>query len=119
MKQKTLGTKILMALVTVAVLAYFGIQAANYFTDPLSTTLAYTYQVEEGTSLSGYVVRSEQVLPDDTSGLLQLQRAEGERVSTGGTVALVYADQASLDRQDEIEALEVQLQQLQLLTAFR
>ena len=40
MKQKTLGTKILMALVTVAVLAYFGIQAANYFTDPLSTTLA-------------------------------------------------------------------------------
>ena len=113
MKQKTLGTKILMALVTVAVLAYFGIQAANYFTDPLSTTLAYTYQVEEGTSLSGYVVRSEQVLPDDTSGLLQLQRAEGERVSTGGTVALVYADQASLDRQDEIEALEVQLQQLQ------
>lgn len=113
MKQKSLGTKILMALVTVAVVAYFGIQVANYFADPLSTTLAYEYQVEEGTSLSGYVVRSEQVLPDDTSGLLQLQRAEGERVSAGGTVALVYADQASLDRQDEIEALEVQLQQLQ------
>ena len=113
MKQKSLGTKILMALVTVAVLCYFGIQAANYFTDPLSTTLAYAYQVDEGFSLSGYVVRREQVLPDDNSGLLQPQRSEGERVSAGGTVALVYADQASLDRQAEIDSLEVQLQQLQ------
>ena len=113
MKHSTLGMKILMVLVTVAVLFYFGIQMANYFTDPLSTTLAYEYQVEEGLSLSGYVVRSERVLPDDTSGLLQPQRAEGERVSAGGTVALVYADQASLDRQDEIDALEIQLQQLQ------
>lgn len=113
MKQKSLGTKLLMALVTIAVLCYFGIQAANYFSDPLSTTLAYEYQVDEGLSLSGYVVRREQVLPDDTTGLLQRQRSEGERVSAGGTVALVYADQASLDRQDEIDALEVQLQQLQ------
>ena len=113
MKHSTLGMKLLMALVTVAVLFYFGVQMARYFTDPLSTTLAYEYQVEEGLSLSGYVVRSERVLPDDTSGLLQPQRAEGERVSTGGTVALVYADQASLDRQDEIDALEIQLQQLQ------
>lgn len=113
MKQKSLGTKLLMALVTVAVLCYFGIQVANYFTDPLSTTLAYEYQVDEGFSLSGYVVRREQVLPDDNSGLLQPQRSEGERVSAGGTVALVYADQASLDRQDEIDSLEVQLQQLQ------
>lgn len=113
MKHSTLTSKLLMALVTVAVLFYFGVQIVNYFMDPLSTTMAYAYQVEESMSLSGYVVRSEQVLADDTSGLLQLQRTEGERVSAGGTVALVYADQASLDRQDEIEALEVQLQQLQ------
>lgn len=45
------------------------------------------------TVLSGYVVRDEAILTDDTSGLLQLQRAEGERISDGGVVALVYADQ--------------------------
>ena len=53
------------------------------------------------------------VLPDDTSGLLQLQRAEGERISDGGVVALVYADQASLDRQKEIRSLQTQIEQLQ------
>ncbi|MDO4316046.1 MAG: HlyD family efflux transporter periplasmic adaptor subunit [Oscillospiraceae bacterium] len=113
MKNNALGTKLLMLAVTLGVLAYFGVQGYLYFSDPLSTTLAYSYQVEEGISLSGYVVRTEQVLPDDTSGLLRLQRSEGERVSAGGTVATVYADQASLDSQAEIDALTTRIEQLE------
>ncbi|MDD3347776.1 HlyD family efflux transporter periplasmic adaptor subunit [Oscillibacter sp.] len=113
MKNRALGSKLLMAAVTLAVLAYFGIEAFRYFDDPLTTALAYAYEVEEGTDLSGYVVRREQVLADDASGLLRLQRAEGERVSTGGTVATVYADQASLDRQNEMESLQTRLDQVQ------
>lgn len=105
MKEKTLGTKLLLAAVTLGVLAYFSIQAVRYFGDPLTTTIAYQYQVEMSTVLSGYVVRDEAILTDDTSGLLQLQRAEGERISDGGVVALVYADQATLDRQKEIQSL--------------
>lgn len=113
MKNNSLGTKALMTAVTLALAAYFGFQAFRYFSDPLTTTLAYTYQVEEAVSLSGYVVRQEQVIPDETNGLLQLQRDEGERVSVGGTVAAVYADQASLDIQAEIETLDARIEQLQ------
>ena len=113
MKESALGTKLLMLVVTVCVLSYFAVQGLEYLSDPLTTTLAYEYQVEETVDLTGYVVRQETVLPDEASGLLQLQRAEGERVSAGGTVALVYADQASLDRQKEIEELTGRLEQLQ------
>ena len=114
MKERTLGTKLLLALVTLGVLAYFAIQAVRYFGDPLTTTLAYRYEVELSTALSGYVVRDETVLPDDTSGLLQQQRTEGERVSAGGVVALVYADQASLElQQQQIQSLQTQIEQLQ------
>lgn len=112
MKQNSLGTKALMIAVTVALAAYFGFQAVRYFADPLTTTLAYNYRVEESHNLSGYVVREEMVLPEESSGLLQIQREEGERISTGGTVAAVYADQAALDRQAEIEALELRAEQL-------
>ena len=112
MKNSSLGMKILMAAVTLGVLVYFGFQAVQYFDDPLTTTLAYTYQVEEKTTLSGYVVREEQVLPDD-DGLLRLQRSEGERISKGGLVATAYADQASLDRQNEIDDLEARIGQLE------
>ena len=113
MKNNSLGTKILMTAVTLALLAYFGLQTYRYFADSLTTTLAYNYQVEEGMDLSGYVVRREQVLADEASGLLRLQRSEGEKVGAGGTVALVYADQASLDRQREIDELSGRIEQLQ------
>ena len=113
MKNNSLGTKILMALIMMAALAYFGVQAFLYFSDPLTTTLAYSYQVEEGSDLSGYVVRREQVLTDDANGLIQIQKAEGERVSVGGVIATAYADQASFDRQNEINALTAQIEQLQ------
>ena len=113
MKNSSFGTKCLLLAVTLGVLAYFGIQGLQYLGEPLTTTLAYNYQVEEGMDLSGYVVRREQVLADEASGLLRLQRSEGEKVGAGGTVALVYADQASLDRQREIDELSGRIEQLQ------
>ena len=112
MKNNSLGTKVLMIAVTLALAAYFGVQAVRYFSDPLTTTLTYSYQVEDSISLSGYVVREEQVLPPESGGLLQLQREEGERVSAGGTVAAVYADRASLDLQEEIRVLSARVEQL-------
>lgn len=117
MKQSSLGTKFFMVILTLGVLTYFGIQGYRYFNDPLTTTAAYAYEVEEGVDLSGYVVRREQVLDDDTGGLLRLQRSEGERVSAGGNVAMVYADQASLDLQNEIQSLEGRIEQLQYAQA--
>lgn len=114
-KQKSGGLelRIFMALVFLGVLVYFVVQALNYVQDPLATTLAYPYQVEVALDLSGYVVREEQVLSDDLSGLLRIQRTEGERVSAGGVVAAVYDDQASLERQLEADALAERLEQLQ------
>lgn len=102
-----------MAALFLGVAAYFGIQAFQYLDDPLGITLAYRYEVEQTLDLSGFVVREERVLPDEGGGLLRIQRSEGERVAAGGTVASVYADQSSLDRQAEIENLESRVEQLQ------
>ena len=115
MKNTSFGMKILMLLLTLGVIAYFGVQGLQYFADPLSTTVAYSYVVEEGLELSGYVVRDEQLLADAESGLLRVQRLEGEKVSKGGTVALSYADQASLNRQEELESLAAQLERLRYI----
>lgn len=112
MKQRALGTKFLLAVITLAVVAYFGIQAAHYFADPMTTTVAYTYSVDRSVSLSGYVAREELVL-ESSSGLLRQERTEGERVSAGGVVAVVYADEASLDRQNELDTLRSRLEQLE------
>ena len=113
MKSNSLGTKLLMALVCLIVIAYFGLQAYQYYNDPLATVVAYRYQVEDSASVTGWVVREEQVLEDSSSGLLRLSRSEGEKVSKGGTVATVYADQSSLDCQNQIDAVSTQIEQLE------
>lgn len=112
-KQRSLGTTLLVLALFLGVAAYFGIQAFHYLDDPLTITLAYSYEVETTVDLTGFVIRRERVLDDQGGGLLRIQRAEGERVSAGGTVASVYADQASLDRQAEIDSLEGRVEQLQ------
>lgn len=116
--KRTLGSKLLMLALFLGVLLYFGVQAVRYLDDPLATTLAYPYQVELGIDLSGFVVRQERVLEDNSGGLLRIQRAEGERVGAGGVVAAVYADQASLDRQSEIDTLESRIEQLEYAQAL-
>lgn len=113
MKNSSLISKILMAAVTLGILTYFGVQIYHYANDPMVTTMAYTYQVENTVEISGSMVRQEQVLEGDGGGLMQLRRSEGERVSSGGAVATVYADQASLDRQNEIETLNNRIDQLE------
>ena len=112
-KQTGIGTKLLLAALFLGVAAYFGVEAVRYLDDPLGVTLAYRYEVERTVDLTGFVVREERVLPDEGDGLLRVQRSEGERVAAGGVVASVYADQASLDRQAEIESLESRVEQLQ------
>ena len=109
---RSIGLRLLTALLFLVVLVYFGVQGWRYLDDPLITTLAYPYQVEMTVELSGWVVRNEELLPDEGGGLLRVQRSEGERVSRGGVVAAVYADQASLDRQAEIDSLTSRLEQL-------
>ena len=72
-----------------ALLAYFGVNLAAYFTDPYTTTVAYAYTGENAVTVSGYVVREEEVLAGGGE-LVYSSRKEGERVGRGGTVAVIY-----------------------------
>ena len=49
--KQSFSTRMLMLALFLGVLAYFGVQAVRYIDDPLTTTLAYPYQVETGLEL--------------------------------------------------------------------
>jgi putative membrane fusion protein len=71
----------------------------------------YPYTAEDTTTVSGFVIRDEDVLPNSTA-LLDITRSEGERVGKGQTVAVAYSSQDALDRKSDTESLEMQLSQL-------
>ena len=112
MKQSNFVWKILGAAGMAAVLIYFAASIAGYLLDPLTTAVAYNYRSDEGITVSGYLVREEEVLPDN-GGLVYVTREEGEKVSQGGDVAVVYHSREGLDQARRLSELEDQLEQLE------
>ena len=111
MKNGSLSTKLLLAVICIAVLIYFGINTVAYFMDPYTTTAAYSYISENAVTVSGYVVRDEEPL-DEGGELVYFSRNEGEKVARGGTVALVYDNQQALEDANTLRDLNEQLDQL-------
>ena len=112
MKNSTLAMRLAMAAIFLAVIAYFGFNMAAYFMDPYTTTVAYEFTGENAVTVSGYVVRDEEVLAGGGE-LVYSNRSEGERVGKGGAVALIYQSAQALDNANALRALEEQLEQLQ------
>ncbi|MBQ7713969.1 MAG: hypothetical protein IJT71_03665, partial [Oscillospiraceae bacterium] len=112
MKTGSLTTKLILAFLALAVSAYFGVQAWNYFTAPETATSVYAYRAERVLTLSGCVVRDEEVI-DCAEPLVELTRAEGERVGNGKRVATVYQSAEALEAERRAAALRVQLEQLE------
>ena len=111
MKTGSLATKLMLAALLLTVLVYFGVSAASYFMDPFTTTLVYDYTSENAVSVSGYVVRQEEILTGGSGDLVYFSRGEGEKVSKGGTVALVYQSAQALQDANTLRSLEEQLDQ--------
>lgn len=112
MKNTPLTAKLITLLFSLAVLAYFGVQTWRYFTRPEVTTLVYVYRAEHVLSLSGMVVRDEAVI-ECADTLVELTRAEGERVARGRSVATVYQNEQALLKARELSALREEREQLE------
>ncbi len=103
---------ILSATILLLVVAYFSMQIWTYFTQPFTTVVMYQYQDDESVQLSGMLVREEQVLTNQDSGVLDLTRQEGDKVSVGGTVARVYSDAESAQESQELQLARNLVEQL-------
>ena len=101
MKQGSLNSRIVMLVVLAAVLISIGVSAFNSLRDLYPTVLAYTYTSDDSVEATGFLVRQEQVLTG-TGGVVEVLPQEGEKVSRGGTVALLYQDSSGLARREEL-----------------
>ena len=111
MKSSTLATRLLFAAILLAALVYFGLSLTAYLMDPYKTTVAYNYISDNAVAVSGYVVREEEAL-SGSGELVYSSRSEGERVSAGGTAAIIYQSPQALEDANTLRSLEEQLEQL-------
>ena len=112
MKQgKPLITLVILILAaTVAI--YFAAYIYNALDDPYRTTQVYAYTSYDSVTVEGLVVREARVLPAQP-GILEITRAEGEKVGTGQEIALVYRDSQAQANQVQSEELEMEIELLE------
>lgn len=111
MKQGTVINRVVMFLFMAAILAYAGGAVWKELRNFYPTVQAYTYVVEDTMEATGYMVRQEQVLKG-AGDIVRLVPAEGEKVAAGARVALLYDDEEALERDQRLEILETEADQL-------
>lgn len=112
MKQGALITKIIMFILFAGVVIYLAIYAVQGLVDPFSTAMAYQDILDDSVKVTGMVVRKEQSLSDGAA-IMDVLPDEGERVSSGETVAILYQNNDALDHQKKLQSLEQERDQLQ------
>ena len=116
MKQGKSLITFVMVILAAALAVYFGYYILDTFSDPFTTTLAYSYTAYDSADADGLLVREEQVLSDQ-SGIVDVTLAEGEKVGVGQTVALVYRDAQAQNDQAQLDALATEIELLQYAAA--
>lgn len=111
MKQGNLINRIVTLLFFGAIVIYFVGAAWRGLRDPYPAYPVYAYEVDETVEATGYLVRQEQVL-EGQGDIVRLLPGEGEKVAAGSTVALLYADQASMERSERLESLQTEAEQI-------
>ena len=110
---KKIRSSLLIALLLlILVIAYFGTQVYQYFSDPFSTTLTYRATSEDTLAMDGYLVWQETPLPS-IEGTLQRMFSDGEKVGIGQTIAVSYRSGEALSVVSQIEEQELRLEQLE------
>ena len=112
MKDSTLATKVMIAILCLGVAVYLTVYFVRGWDDGLVTAVAYTYAQDVGVEAPSLVVREETVLPA-ADGYVDQILAEGERAAVGDAVALLYSDASALTTRQSIRALEAEIEQLE------
>lgn len=113
MKESTLATKVMIAILCLGVAIYLAVYFVRGWEEPLVTTYAYAYSQDVGMEASGVLVRQETVLPDSGGSYVDHILSEGEKAAAGQAVALLYSDSSVLTTRQSIRVLEAELEQLQ------
>lgn len=111
-KQGSIYLKIVFGVLGLSLVLMLVLQQVVPTAQRTKTEAAVYYEVGDGISTSGFVVRSEEYVTTPSS-LFVLSKNEGDWVGAGQLLATTYRDTASQTRQAEIDSISRELDRLQ------
>ena len=105
MKKTDTLMKVVSALVFCAMAAYLAVSVVSKLIDPVQTALVVSATMSDSSPMSGLVVRDE-LLISGGAQYIDVIVDDGEKVSAGETIALIYGSESALDRAVRLDSLE-------------
>ena len=115
------GDKFMKAeLVTLlcVVACYLIFSVTRFSGDGFTTYKAVRYEVGDGITTSGFLVRSERIIKAGDGDIIVPTRSEGEKVGKGQVLAVAYRSEAAKALQDQIDTLEQEIAQMKYAYSF-
>ena len=110
--------KVVVFTLLCVVASYLIFSVTRFSGDGYTTYKAVRYEVGDGITTSGFLVRSEELISSNRGGIIVPVRAEGEKVGKGQNVAAVYRDESAKSRQLRIEAMAEEIEQMRYAYSF-
>lgn len=98
---------LLLAIVSIGLIAFVGYQVYGHFTDNYETETVYSYVVEESTRVSGVVLRDEVVIDEKVGrGISAYLANDGTKLSIGSPIAEFYTNESEAQKVHQLRELE-------------
>ncbi len=117
MRKSGLATKIISAVIVIAVVAYMAVYIVSALGNPLETAEAVLATAEDTIPISGYFARDEQRVYSAMSGAASPLKGEGEKVSKGESLVVSYSTSEAKTLHERIDELDRRIAELEAATA--
>lgn len=97
---------------------FFIYQIFAALNNPLTTVSATYYETYKGIDAEALLIRDETVITSDLAGVKRYTLSNGERVSKGGVIADVYANESISNTYSQLDELNTQLKSLESLALY-
>lgn len=117
MRRGELATKIISAVVVIAVVAYMAVYISSALSNPLETAEAVLATAEDTVPISGWFARDESRVSAAISGSAVSLRGEGEKVGAGESLIVSYTSSTARSTREQIDALDRRIAELEAATS--
>ena len=100
------------ALFFCAMVAYMVVYIVHRVSEPVQTARVVTSTMRDSSTISGLVVRDERIIDSDAP-FVNVVVSDGQKISAGETVALVYDTEEAMRRAAALSSLEAEIEEVE------
>lgn len=104
--------KTLITVTALVLVAFLGFQVYQRFAKPYKTETAYEYTQSDSVSANGIVIRNEQLIEANYSGVLSYYVEDGGKVAKDSTVAETFQNGDQAVNKKKLEAINKEIEML-------